>query len=139
VEWKEEGSSSNRLESGGVFLVLCDTLIEELLLYLVDNHSLLKAVNRWIGEYGKVTLVRAPDADIIAAVIEILRKEIAAGTATFLVKVKAHRGQLVNEGVDILVDETISDLKLGNEWCQWTNRVVFTWEKPCREPGKVTY
>ena len=30
------------------------------------------------------------DADILAAAIEILRKRIAAGTATFLVKVKAH-------------------------------------------------
>ena len=29
------------------------------------------------------------DADILAAAIEILRKRIAAGTATFLVKVKA--------------------------------------------------
>jgi len=85
--------------------VLCDTLIEELLLYLVDNHSLLKSVNRWIGECGKATLVRTPDADIISADIEILRKKIAAGTTTFLVKVKAHQGELVNEGVDILVDK----------------------------------
>jgi len=29
--------------------------------------------------------------------------------------------------------------KVGNEWCQWTNRAVFTWKKPCREAGKVTY
>ena len=35
----------------------------------------------------------APDADILAAAIEILQKRIAAGTATFLVKVKAHRGE----------------------------------------------
>jgi len=55
---------------------------------LCDNQSLLKAVNRWIGEGGKATLVGAPDADILAAAIEILRKRIAAGTATFLVKVK---------------------------------------------------
>ena len=35
-------------------------------------------------------MVGSPDADILAAAIEILRKRIAAGTATFLVKVKAH-------------------------------------------------
>jgi len=51
---------------------------------------LLKAVNRWIGEGGKVTLLGAPDVDVLAAIIEILRKKIAAETAT-LVKVKAHR------------------------------------------------
>ena len=51
------------------------------------------------------------DADILAAAIEILRKRIAAGTATFLVKVKAHRGEPANEGADILADKAISDPK----------------------------
>jgi len=90
---EEEGSSSNWPELTAFFLVLCDTLIEEPLLYLCDNQSLLKAVNKWIGDCGKATLVGAPDVDILAAAIEILvlRKRIAAGTATFLVKVKAHR------------------------------------------------
>jgi len=88
---EEECSSSNRPELA-VFLLrlpLRDTLIEETLLYLCDNQSLLKAVNRWIGEGGMATLVGAPDADILAAAIVILRKRIAAGTAIFLVKVKA--------------------------------------------------
>jgi len=53
-------------------------------------------------------LVGAPDADILAAAIEILRKRIAAGTATFLVKVKAHRGEPANEGADIMADKAIS-------------------------------
>jgi len=108
-------------------------------LYLCDNQSLLKAVTRWIGEAGKATLVGAPDADILAAVIEILRKRIAAGTVTFLVKVKAHRGEPANEGANILADKAISDPKVGKEWCQRTNRAVVTWRKPCRETGKVTY
>ena len=69
--------------------------------------------------------------DILAASIEILRKRIAAGTATFLVKVKVHR----DEGADILADKAFSDPKVGKEWCQRTNRTVFT----CREAGKVTY
>jgi len=93
-------------------------LIEEPLLYLCDNQSWLKAVNRWIGEGGKVTLVGAPDADILAAAIEILRKGIAVGIATFmlLVKMKAHRGEPANEGADILADKAISDPKEGKEW-----------------------
>ena len=57
----------------------------------------------------------APDADILAAAIEILRKRIAAGTATFLVKVKAHRGEPANEGADILADKAISNPKVGRE------------------------
>jgi len=97
----------------------------------------LKAVNRRIGKGGKATLVGAPDADILAAAIEILRKRI--GIATFLVKVKAHRGEPANEGADILADKAISDPKVGKKWCQQTNRAVYTWGKPCREAGKVTY
>jgi len=99
----------------------------------------MKAVNRWIGEGGKAALVGAPDADILAAAIEIIRKRIAAGTATFLVKVKAHRGELANEGADILADKAISDPKVGKEWCKRTNRAVFAWRKPCHEAGKVTF
>ena len=89
---------------------------------------------RWKGNVGG-----APDADILAAAIEILRNRIAAGTATFLVKVKAHRGEPANEGADILADKAISDPKVGKVWCQRTNGAVFTWKNPCREAGKVTY
>jgi len=46
--------------------------IQEPLLYLCDNYSLLKAVSGWIGEGGKATLVGALDADILAGTIEIL-------------------------------------------------------------------
>ena len=110
---EEEGSSSNRPELAAFLLALCDTLIEEPLLYLCDNQTFLKAVNRLIGEDGKAKLVGAPDVDILGAAIEILRKRIAAGTATFLVKVKAHRGEPANEGADIHVDKAISDPKAG--------------------------
>jgi len=81
---------------------------------------------RWWGHLTRIfwQLVGAPDADILA--IEILRKRIAAGTATFLVKVKAHRGEPADEGADILVDEAISDPKVDKEWCQRTNQAVFT-------------
>ena len=75
-------SSSNQTELEALLLALRDTLIEGPLLCLCKNQSLLKAVNRWIGEGGKATLMGAPDADILAAAIEILRKRIAAGTAT---------------------------------------------------------
>ena len=91
------------------------------MLYLCDNQSLLKTVNRLIGEGGEATLVGAPDADILAAAIEILRKRIAARTATFLVKVKAHRGELANEGANILADKAISDPKVGKQCCQQTH------------------
>ena len=50
-----EGSSSKQPELIAFLPALRDTLIEEPLLYLCDNQSLLKAVNGWIGEGGKAT------------------------------------------------------------------------------------
>jgi len=75
---EEESSSSHQPELAAFSLALSDTPIDEPLLYFYDNQPLLKAVNRWIGEGGKATLVGAPDADILAAAIETLRKRIAA-------------------------------------------------------------
>ena len=46
VRREEEGSSSNRPELAAFFLALRDTPIEEPLLYLWNNQSMLKAVNR---------------------------------------------------------------------------------------------
>jgi len=45
----------------------------------------------------------------------------------------------MNDGADIPADKAISDPKVGKEWCQRTNRAVFTWKKPCREAGKVAH
>jgi len=64
-------------------------------------------VKRWVGEGGKATLVRAPDADISLAAIEELRKRTTAGTATLLVKVKVHREELANEEANIQADKAI--------------------------------
>jgi len=82
--------------------------------------------------------VGAPDADILAAAIEILRKRIAAETAP-LVKVKANRGEPVNDEVKILADKAISGPKVGKEWCQRTNQAAVTWNKNCHDAGKVIY
>ena len=61
---------------------------------------------RWVGEGGKATLVGAPDADTLLEAIEELQKR-TAGAATFLGKVKAHRGEPANEEADIQADKAI--------------------------------
>jgi len=78
----------------------------------------------------------ASDADILAAAIEILRKIIAAGTATckFGQSESASR-RIIKCGSRHFADKTISDPNVGKEWCQRTNRG----RKPCHEAGKVTH
>jgi len=104
------------------------------MLYFCGNQALLKAIKRWVGEGGKATLVGAPDADILLEAIEELRKRKTAGAATFLVKVKAHRGELANEEADIQADKAISGKDVPTEWHDRTNRAVFTWQEP-RQKG----
>jgi len=98
---EEEGSSSNSPELAALVLALSGTPVTKPMLYLCDNQALLKAVKRWVGEGRKATLVGAPDADILLEAIEELRKRTTAGAATFLVKVKVHRGEPANEEADI--------------------------------------
>jgi len=105
---EEEGSSSNCPKLAAFVLALRGTPVTKTMLYLCDYQALLKAVKRCVGEGGKATLVGAPDADILLEAIEELRKRTTAGAATFLLKVKAHRGEPANEEADIQADKAIS-------------------------------
>jgi len=71
--------------------------------------------------------------------IEELQKRTTGRAATFLVKVKAHRGESANEEADIQVDKAVSGKDVPAEWHDRTNRAVFTWQEPCRKVGTVSY
>ena len=102
---EQEGTSSNRPELAALEAALRQVDETEDILYLCDNESVLTEVNGWIGERGKATLATAPNADIMREVLCSLRMRIAAGSATFLVKVKSHRGEPINEQADDMADE----------------------------------
>jgi len=62
--------------------------------------------------------------NILLEAIEELRKRTTAESATFLVKLKAHRGESANEEADIQADEVISSKCVPTEWRDRTNRAV---------------
>ena len=103
---EEEGSSSNRPELGGVVLAsrLRQAELDEDVLILCDNESVLKVIRKWVGQGGRASLARAPDADILGEIFELLRARINAGRATFFFKVKSHRGEALNESADTLAE-----------------------------------
>jgi len=123
------------------------------ILYLCDNQ--LKANKIQSGEGGKATLAGAPDAvaDILLEAmrqtpwqtlleaIEELRKRTTAGAATFLVKVKVHRGEPANKEADMQADKAISNKDVPMEWQLWddgTNQAVLTWHEPRRKGSTVS-
>lgn len=66
-------------------------------MYLTDSEGTLQAINKWVGVGAKLNLARTSDADVLKAIILKLQKSVkAAGTATLLIKVKAHRGDPLN-------------------------------------------
>jgi len=105
----------------------------------VQQPSPAESCKRWVVEGGKATLVGAPDADILLEAIEELWKITTAGASTFLVKVKAHRGEPANEEAEIQADKAISGKDVPAEWHDRTNRAVFTWQEPRRKGGTVSY
>ena len=65
--------------------------------------------------------------DILRMIIERVRMRITHGTATFLCKVKSHRGEPLNEAADDLAD---LGRTIDSEQAVWTtrsNRMVFSW------------
>ena len=120
---EKEGTSSNRPELA-LEAALRQVDETEDILYLCDNESVLTEVNGWIGEGGKVTLATAPNADIMREVLCTLRMRIAAGSATFLIKVKSHRGEPINEQADDMVDEGRQEEDDVSTWATRIGRMV---------------
>jgi ribonuclease HI len=126
---EEEGTSLNRPELGGVVLALQSAALSEDVLPLCDNAAVLCAIKKWVGQGRKATLATAPDADILEEIVCLLTQRVRAGRATFLIKVKSHRGEPINERADTLTEEgrEISDDK--KRWDVRTDRMTFEVQK----------
>ena len=70
--------------------------------FSIALHVHPEVVFKGVGQGGKATLATAPDADILREIICMLTQRVRAGRATFLIKVKSHRGEPINERADTL-------------------------------------
>jgi ribonuclease HI len=121
---EEEGTSSNRPELGGIVLALQSAALSEDVLLLCDNEAVLCTI-KWVGQGGKATLATASDADILKEIICLLTRRVRAGRATFLVKVKSHRGEPINERADTLAEEGRGLSDDDKRWDDRTDRMTF--------------
>ena len=67
-------------------------------------------------------MANAPDADILREIIELLKMRVQNGAATFLVIVKAHRGEPLDELADSLAEAAREVGMEKKEWCDRTER-----------------
>ena len=121
---KEEGTSSNRPELGGIVLALQSAALSEDVLLLCDNQAVLCTIKKWVGQGGKATLATAPDADILKDIICLLTRRVRAERAIFLVKVKSHRGEPINERADTLAEEGRGLSDDDKRWDDRTDRMT---------------
>jgi ribonuclease HI len=122
---EEEGTSSNRPELGGIVLVLQSAALSEDALLLCHNEAVLCVIKKWVGQGGKATLATAPDADILREIVCLLTQRVRAGRATFLIKVKSHRGEPINKRADTLAEKGREMSDDDKRWDDRTDRMTF--------------
>jgi ribonuclease HI len=103
------------------------------LLYPTDSKSILKTISKWVGEGTRANLT----TDLVREIVQILQERVTAGANTFLVKIKAHRGEPFNEEVDSRAeqDRVTHNTEDTNEhtpkllWDLPSRKTIFSWTR----------
>ncbi len=125
---EDEGVSSTRPEMVALAEYLEDHDDDINLLYLTDSEAILQAIHRWIGCGAKLNLSKSPDVDVLKRIIIKLQKRVLVGAVTLLVKVKAHRGDPLNEEADIRTEMGRHKEIKEVGWNDPTNRTIYRWK-----------
>jgi hypothetical protein len=84
-------------------------------------------VSRWIGSGPRTTLAGDANVDIMTSIIECIRERVLRGARTFLVKVKAHRGEPLNESNDTQAEDARQLPSECRQWTTRTQRMTYEW------------
>jgi ribonuclease HI len=125
---EEEGVSSLRPELAAIARTLQATALEVDLVYLCDSESALNKVSRWIGSGPRTTLAGDANVDIMTSIIECIRERVLRGARTFLVKVKAHRREPLNESADTQAENARQLPSECRQWTTRTQRMTYEWQ-----------
>jgi len=122
---RERKARAQTGQMGGIVLALQSAALSEDALLLCDNEAVLCVIKKWVGQGGKATLATAPDADILQEIVCLLTQRVRAGRATFLIKVKSHRGEPINERADTLAEKGREISDDDKRWDDRTDRMTF--------------
>ena len=92
---------------------------------LSDSACFLSSSQKWTGEGKSPSMHGNPDADIMRDIVRLLRERIDQGLLTIFIKIKAHRGDPLNELADRWADEGRQSENI--RWSLPTNRPIFYW------------
>ena len=88
-------------------------------------------MSRWVGIGPRTTLKGDANADIMKTIIECVRERVIRGARTFMVKVKAHRGEPLNERADTQADRARHLPPECRQWTTRTCRMLYTLQDKC--------
>ena len=125
---EEEGVSSLRPELAAIARTLQAAPVESDLLYLCDSEAALNKMSRWIGSGPRTTLAGDANADIMTTIIGCVRERVLRGARTFMVKIKAHRGEPLNEKADTQAENARQLSPECQQWTTRTQRMTYEWE-----------
>jgi ribonuclease HI len=125
---EEEGVSSLRPELAAIARTLQATALEVDLVYLCDSEASLNKVSRWIGSGPRTTIAGDANVDIMTSIIEYIQERVPRGARTFLVKVKAHRGEPLNESDNTQTENTQQLPSECRQWTTRTQRMTYEWQ-----------
>jgi ribonuclease HI len=128
VSREEEGISSLRPELAAVASTLQVVALKDDLLYLCDSEATLDIINRWIGAGPRATLAGDVNADIMWAILNCLQQRVNCGARTILVKIKAHRGEPLNERADSEAEAARTLPAECHQWTRRTSRMTYEWQ-----------
>ncbi len=101
--------------------------LETDLLYLCNGEAALSRVSRWIGSGPRTTLIGDTNADIVTSIVERVRARVLQGACTFMVKVKAHRGEPLNENTDTQAESSRQLPPEHQQWTTHTQTMTYEW------------
>jgi len=122
----EEGNSSNRAELGASCLALEGAKRQQdrkPVILPSDSAYFLYSSQKWTDEGKSPSMHGNPDADIMRDIIQLLRERIKQGLLTIFIKIKAHRGDPLNEQADRWADEGRQSKNI--RWSLPSNRPIF--------------
>jgi len=125
----EEGNFSSRAELGAACLALEEAKRKEdrkPRILLSDSSCFLSSSQKWIGEGKSPFMWGNPDTDI-RHIVQLLRERIEQGLLTILIKIKAHRGDPLNELADRWADEGRQSEKIRWSLPTTRDRPIFYW------------
>jgi len=104
------GGPSDRAEFAAACLALEDSLThDQPVVVLTYSKGLMTVASNGVGGGTDSLLRQSPDGDILARIIKVLHQRVRLGLFTMFIKIRAHRGEFLNEKADRWADKGRED------------------------------